>query len=358
MKTWLAAVKTATGKTPIIYTSEGTYPITATTYDTYDLWVANYTSGCPAMPVGWTSWVFWQNADNGSVSGISGGVDTDEYDGTLAQLTAYAGGGGATSPDSGTSGTYGAQYVSQSWPLASTAMPMTTCQTTPATITFKNTGTLPWDSNTRLATSNPRDRASDFADSTWVSTNRLAAVTGTVPPGGTFDFKFDFHAPPTAGTYQEYFGLVEDGVAWFSDPGQGGPPDDDIEANITVTAGTGTCTVDPGVPDGGSGADDAGSPASDGGLTGTDGGSSSGGGSGGGDGGHGGAGNDGGGGSSGAGNQTDAGDSDWATPPSKSGGCAIAASRPRAAGGEEGGGTVGLLALVALGLVVRKRRGE
>ncbi|HEY6463484.1 MAG TPA: hypothetical protein VIY73_25125, partial [Polyangiaceae bacterium] len=93
---------------------------------------------------------------------------------------------------------------------------------------------------------------------------RASQVTGTVPPGGTFEFKFDFHAPPTAGTYAEYFGLVEDGVAWFSDPGQGGPADDDIEANITVTAGTGTCTVDPGVPDGGtsSGGTDGGASSS------------------------------------------------------------------------------------------------
>ncbi|MGH7295985.1 MAG: glycoside hydrolase family 25 protein, partial [Polyangiaceae bacterium] len=90
MKTWLDAVKASTGKTPLIYTSEGTYPLTSTTYDTYDLWVANYTTGCPIMPVGWTKWVFWQNADNGAVNGISGGVDTDEFNGSLAQLTTYA----------------------------------------------------------------------------------------------------------------------------------------------------------------------------------------------------------------------------------------------------------------------------
>jgi MYXO-CTERM domain-containing protein len=84
-------------------------------------------------------------------------------------------------------------------------------------------------------------------------------VAGTVLPGGTYEFKFDFHAPPTAGAYKEYFGLVQDGVAWFSDPGQGGPPDDDIEANIQVTAGSTNCTVDPGVPDGGGSTDGGGS---------------------------------------------------------------------------------------------------
>jgi lysozyme len=343
MQTWLAAVKAATGKTPIIYTSMGTYPISATTYDTYPLWVANYTSGCPSMPVGWTSWIFWQNADNGSVNGISGGVDTDEYNGTLAQLQAFAGSGGTTSPDGGTGGIYAAQYVSQSWPLASTAMAMTTCQTTPATITFKNTGTLPWDSHTRLATTQPRDRVSDFADSTWISTNRAAAVTGTVPPGGTYDFKFDFHAPPTAGTFQEYFGLVEDGVAWFSDSGQGGPPDNDIEANITVTAGSATCTVDPGVPDGGTGVD-AGHPAGDGGTTTGDAGTKGGGGDAGG-----GGGSSSGAGSSGGAGQGDGGEN-WA--PGKSGGCDVGA------GGGGGGGAGGLagIAGVLVGLATRRRR--
>ena len=91
MKTWLAAVKASTGLTPIIYTSVGTYPISATTYDTYPLWVANYGVTCPSMPVGWSKWEFWQNGDAGSVSGISGGVDTDVFNGTLAQLQTFAG---------------------------------------------------------------------------------------------------------------------------------------------------------------------------------------------------------------------------------------------------------------------------
>jgi MYXO-CTERM domain-containing protein len=102
-----------------------------------------------------------------------------------------------------------------------------------------------------------------FADSSWVSDNRPAQVTGTVAPGDTFEFKFNLHAPPTAGTYQEYFGVVQDGVAWFSDPGQGGPPDDDLEANIEVTAGSTSCTADPGVPDGGSAGEDAGAKGGD-----------------------------------------------------------------------------------------------
>ncbi len=281
LQTWMAAVKAGTGKTPMVYTAEGYWDgsVNSTAFAGNPLWVANWGVTCPSLPTGWSNWVFWQNADNGTVSGIPATVDLDEFNGTLAQLQAFA--GGATSTDGG-GGVYAATYVSQSWPLATTTMMMTTCQTMAASITFKNTGTLPWDSHTRLATTQPRDRVSEFADGTWISDNRLAEVTGTVPPGGTFEFKFDFHAPPTAGSYDEFYGLVEDGVAWFSDPGQGGPPDTDIEAKIQVTAGSATCTVDPGVPDGsapeggattpdgGAGSNDAGHASDAAGNSGTD----------------------------------------------------------------------------------------
>ncbi len=131
---------------------------------------------------------------------------------------------------------YAASYVGQSFPLASTALKMTAGQTIPSYIELKNTGGKAWDSNTHLGTTQPRDRASVFADSTWLATNRPAGVKGTVAVGGTYKFTFDLHAPDKPGTYYEYFNLVEEGVAWFSDPGQGGPADDDLEVQILVEA--------------------------------------------------------------------------------------------------------------------------
>jgi MYXO-CTERM domain-containing protein len=127
--------------------------------------------------------------------------------------------------------------VSQSWPLASMAMTMKGGSTVAADITMKNTGSKTWDSNTKLGTTQPRDRSSAFADGSWQGPNRAAHVSGTVPPGGTWKFAFNFHAPSTPGTYHEFFSLVEEGVAWFGDPGQGGPPDNQIEAWIEVTPG-------------------------------------------------------------------------------------------------------------------------
>ncbi|HEY2368180.1 MAG TPA: NBR1-Ig-like domain-containing protein, partial [Polyangiaceae bacterium] len=125
-------------------------------------------------------------------------------------------------------------YVSQSFPLASTALTMTAGQSIPSYIELKNSGTKTWDTNTKLATTQPRDRKSVFADSTWLAPNRPAAVSGSVAPGASYKFKFDLHAPDKAGTYYEYFGVVEEGVAWFSDPGQGGPADDVLEVQIKV----------------------------------------------------------------------------------------------------------------------------
>jgi MYXO-CTERM domain-containing protein len=44
--------------------------------------------------------------------------------------------------------------------------------------------------------------------------------------------------------------VLEEGVAWFGDPGQGGPPDNDLEVKISVAPGT---SVDGGEADGADG---------------------------------------------------------------------------------------------------------
>jgi hypothetical protein len=142
-----------------------------------------------------------------------------------AVLNAY----GASSID------YGAQFVAQSFPLASTTLTMVEGQVIPSYIELKNVGTKAWDTKTRIGTTQPRDRDSVFADKTWIAPNRPAGVTsGTVAPGATYKFTFDLAAPMTAGSYDEFFGVVEEGVAWFSDPGQGGPADNQLEVKIQV----------------------------------------------------------------------------------------------------------------------------
>jgi Phage tail lysozyme/Ig-like domain from next to BRCA1 gene len=158
--------------------------------------------------------------------------------------------------------TYAAEFVSQSFPLATTALMMTAGEIVPSYIELKNVGTKTWDSKTRIGTTQPRDRASVFAASTWISSSRPAGVTGTVPPGGTYKFTFDLAAPSTPGTYDEFFGVLEEGDVWFGDPGQGGPPDDDLEVKITVVAGPDE-PVDAGEPHDADAPHDAGVPKGD-----------------------------------------------------------------------------------------------
>jgi lysozyme len=117
MGAWLAAVEAQTGRTPIIYTSVGTYPVTTTAFSRYPLWVANYGASCPSMPAGWSQWRFWQYSSTGTVTGIgSGNVDLDQFNGTLAELMAMAAGtgsdsGAALAPDGGGSASGGGIHV-------------------------------------------------------------------------------------------------------------------------------------------------------------------------------------------------------------------------------------------------------
>jgi GH25 family lysozyme M1 (1,4-beta-N-acetylmuramidase)/acylphosphatase len=96
LHTFLDRVQARTGRTPMIYTANffwGSY-LGNPNFTQYPLWVANYGPSCPYLPNAWGDWKFWQYTDAAGVSGIPGGVDGDEFNGTLADLQAWAGGGG------------------------------------------------------------------------------------------------------------------------------------------------------------------------------------------------------------------------------------------------------------------------
>jgi lysozyme len=286
-------VTTATGRPPMIYTGTwfwdgASYLHGASSHGELPLWVSGYTSGCVSVPSGWTDWHFWQYSDGSCsgcvttpVPGISAGggsdVDRDRWNGDLASLQAFANMGGMVTP------VYGAAYVMQSFPLASAGtLQIRQGESAAAWIELRNTGTADWDANTRLATTVARDRADMFVGPDWISPNRLASVPAgmTIAPGASYRFMWTFSVPAGTppGMYDEHFGLVEEGMVWFGDPGQRGPSDGTIEAIIEVLPG-----VDSGLPppvDAGSmtggdagGARDAGTPASDGSMAMGDGGS-------------------------------------------------------------------------------------
>jgi lysozyme len=92
---WLARVESATGRTPIVYTTPSMGSVLRGNLATYPLWVANYGAMCPAIPSGWSDWLFWQRSATGSIDGIGAPVDLDEFQGTPADLVALAHASGA-----------------------------------------------------------------------------------------------------------------------------------------------------------------------------------------------------------------------------------------------------------------------
>ena len=91
---FIGVVKNRLGFAPIIYCNTNY----ATNYfesnmAQYDLWVANYNYAPPTIPPAsidgvWNGWDFWQYTDKGSVSGVSGNVDRNVYQGTLSEMLA------------------------------------------------------------------------------------------------------------------------------------------------------------------------------------------------------------------------------------------------------------------------------
>ena len=93
VKAWLDEMELKSGRIPIIYVSPGNWQgwlANSTAFTRYPLWVAHYYVSSPIIPGGWSKYTFWQYSPKGSVSGISGGVDVDHFNGTLADLQALA----------------------------------------------------------------------------------------------------------------------------------------------------------------------------------------------------------------------------------------------------------------------------
>lgn len=92
---WLEAVQQRLGRTPVIYTSASFWNAAlggTAAFAGYPLWVAHYTSNAlPNMPVGFSNFIFWQYSDAGNVAGITGKVDLDWFQGSMAELRQLAG---------------------------------------------------------------------------------------------------------------------------------------------------------------------------------------------------------------------------------------------------------------------------
>jgi GH25 family lysozyme M1 (1,4-beta-N-acetylmuramidase) len=117
VKAWVAHVKAATGRDPVIYT--GFYfwrdSVGAPDVTTSPLWHAQYsTAACPNIAPPWQNWAIWQYSSTGTVAGISGNVDMNRWNGDEASLQAFlgppnsGGGDGSATEPCGTIGAAGA----------------------------------------------------------------------------------------------------------------------------------------------------------------------------------------------------------------------------------------------------------
>ncbi|MFT3839130.1 MAG: GH25 family lysozyme [Myxococcaceae bacterium] len=95
--TWVNTIEAGTGKKPIVYTGAYFWDdyVKSSDFASLPLNVAWYGTNCPGTPNAWGMWTMHQYSSTGSVSGVSGHVDEDVFNGTLAQLQALA---GATTP--------------------------------------------------------------------------------------------------------------------------------------------------------------------------------------------------------------------------------------------------------------------
>ncbi len=90
--------------------------------------------------------------------------------------------------------------------------------------TAKNTGNVTWANNgpnpVLVGTLNPFERFSTFAaGSNWLSGTRPTVLKeATVAPGGTGTFEF-WMTGNSLGIYNERFGVLAHGLAWFNDTG-------------------------------------------------------------------------------------------------------------------------------------------
>ena len=223
---WLDAVEAGTGKRPIIYTGFYVWrdQVGDPDFSEYPLWIAAYVNHCPDISNHWNRWTFWQTSSSGDIPGINGNVDTDLFNGDLAALQRLADGGGAA---------YGARFEAQSFPYASETIELTAGESLDGWFDMRNTGTATWGENTRFAPT-PRDQPGPFGPEGWLNETRISACPQATPPGEVcrFSVRLTAHTP---GETTQYFGLVEDGQAWFSDPGQGGPRDDQLAVKINVS---------------------------------------------------------------------------------------------------------------------------
>ncbi|SCL18731.1 GH25 family lysozyme [Micromonospora inyonensis] len=98
MRNWiqdfLNTYRSRTGRYAVIYTTTSWWNQCTGSWTgpwgNHPLWIARWSSSPGALPAGAPFWSFWQYTDSGTVSGISGGVDRNYWNGDRSRLIALA----------------------------------------------------------------------------------------------------------------------------------------------------------------------------------------------------------------------------------------------------------------------------
>lgn len=83
---FLQEIERLTSRRPIIYTGNSFAANFSSALSSYKLWIARYSSKVPSDVPAWKRWHFWQYSSKGSVPGIKGNVDMNEFSGTSQDL--------------------------------------------------------------------------------------------------------------------------------------------------------------------------------------------------------------------------------------------------------------------------------
>lgn len=155
-------------------------------------------------------------------------------------MLAANGCGGAPPPPA-----WRAEFVSQTFPASQVgAVTLVQGDVLDGLFELRNTGSQTWTTGTTRLAPTPRDQPSPVAASTWLSPTRVSGPMANTPTGQVGRFATRLQGN-TVGTFTQTFGLLHEGVAWFSDPGQGGPGDTFLTVRVTVVPRP---TVDAGSP--------------------------------------------------------------------------------------------------------------
>ncbi|MFF0105272.1 lysozyme [Streptomyces hirsutus] len=98
MRTWIndfyTTYKSRTGRDTVIYTTASWWNTCTGNWTGMSakspLWVAHWTNTSPNLPSGFPTWTVWQYTSTGSVGGVAGTVDRNQFNGSRDRLLALA----------------------------------------------------------------------------------------------------------------------------------------------------------------------------------------------------------------------------------------------------------------------------